>query len=91
MDTNAIVTVLGTDATGIVASVSQALADCNVNIDDIRQNVLNGIFSMTMMVSFDEDATTFNSVQETLMAVGEKLGVQVRIQREDVFRFMYNM
>lgn len=89
--THTVVTVLGADRTGIVARVAQTLADCNGNIDDIRQNVLNGIFSMTMLVSLDEEATSFNQVQEALEAAGEELGVQVKIQREDVFKFMYNV
>ena len=89
--TSAVVTVLGADRTGIVAAIAQALAGCDANIDDIRQNVLDGIFSMTMLVSFDEEQTAFNTVQEALAAAGEQLGVQVRMQREDVFKFMYNV
>ena len=33
----------------------------------------------------------FNEVQEALTQVGEDLGVQVIIQREDVFQFMYKI
>lgn len=89
--THTVVTVLGADRTGIVAKVAQTLADCNGNIDDIRQNVLNDIFSMTMLVTLDEDEASFNEVQEALEKAGEELGVQVKIQREDVFKFMYSV
>ena len=89
--THAVVTVLGADCTGIVAAIAQVLAERGANIDDIRQNVLDGIFSMTMLVSFDEEQTVFNALQEELAAAGEKLGLQVRMQREDVFKFMYNV
>lgn len=61
------------------------------NIDDIQQNVLNDIFSMTMLVTLDEDVATFNEVQERLARDGETLNLQVVIQREDVFEFMYNV
>ena len=89
--THTVVTVLGADHTGIVAKVAQTLADCGGNIDDIRQNVLDEIFSMTMLVTLDEDRSSFNEVQEALDLAGQELGVQVKIQREDVFKFMYNV
>lgn len=90
-ETKTVVTVLGQDRTRIVATIATTLADCNANIDDIQQNVLKNIFSMTMLVTLDEDTATFNEVQEKLAADGEKLGLQIVIQREDVFNFMYNV
>ena len=74
-----------------VATIATTLADCGANIDDIQQNVLNDIFSMTMLVTLDEDVATFNEVQERLARDGETLNLQVVIQREDVFEFMYNV
>lgn len=89
--TRAVVTVLGKDRTGIVARIATTLTDCGANIDDIQQNVLKDIFSMTMLVTLDEEHTKFNDVQERLTADGKDLGLQVIIQREDVFDFMYNV
>ncbi len=89
--THTVVTVLGQDTKGIVARIATTLAECGANIDDIQQNVLKDIFSMTMLVTLDEDVAGFNEVQERLEADGEKLGLQVRIQREDVFKFMYSV
>ncbi len=89
--THTVVTVLGQDTKGIVARIATTLAECGANIDDIQQNVLKDIFSMTMLVTLDEDEAGFNEVQERLEADGEKLGLQVRIQREDVFKFMYSV
>ncbi len=87
-----VVSVLGKDRSGIVAKVSTALSDCGANIDDISQTILNGnIFSMTMMVTLDVEVADFNTVQETLKGVGEDLGMQVIIQREDVFQYMYKI
>ena len=76
---------------GAIATIATTLADCGANIDDIQQNVLNDIFSMTMLVTLDEDVATFNEVQERLARDGEMLNLQVVIQREDVFEFMYNV
>ncbi len=89
--THTVVTVLGQDTKGIVATIATTLAECGANIDDIQQNVLKDIFSMTMLVTLDEEVAGFNEVQERLEADGERLGLQVRIQREDVFKFMYSV
>ena len=84
----AVVTVLGSDAPGIVAAISTTLAESNANILDIAQTILSGIFTMTMLIEL-QDAESFLSLKERLDAVSEKLGVQVNMQREEVFTFMY--
>lgn len=89
--TSTIVTILGADRTGIVAAVASTLASKGANIIDIRQSVLDDIFSMTMKVTIDEDEASFNEVQEALAKNAEELGVQIQIQREEVFKFMYNV
>lgn len=86
-----VISVLGKDQSGIVAAVSAALAECSTNIDDISQTILGEIFSMTMLVTIDTDASSFNQVQEALATVAEKLGVQITLQRQDVFDFMYKI
>lgn len=91
MQTRAIVSVLGDDRVGIVAAVATALAEAGANIEDIRQSIVGGIFSMTMLVTIDEGATPFDDVQRRLNEIGESLGVQVTLQREDVFRYMHRV
>jgi ACT domain-containing protein len=91
MQTRAIVSVLGDDRVGIVAAVATTLAEAGANIEDIRQSIVGGIFSMTMLATIDEDVTPFDDVQRLLTGVGEKLGVQVTLQREDVFRYMHRI
>ena len=91
MQTRAIVSVLGEDRVGIVAAVATELAGSGTNIEDIRQSIVGGIFSMTMLVTIDEESTPFEAVQKRLGEVGERLGVQVTLQREDVFRYMHRI
>lgn len=86
-----VISVLGKDRAGIVAAISGVLADKGANIDDISQTILDDIFSMTMLVRLDPEIADFNTVQEALTLTGESLGVQVIIQREDVFQFMYKI
>ena len=93
MKTPAILSVLGDDRVGIVAAVSRVLAESQTNIEDIRQTILSGVFSMTMIVTVDEDQTPFEEVQRRLAALAEEelAGLQITLQREDVFRYMHRV
>ena len=86
-----VVSVLGMDRTGIVAKVATTLADHGANIDDISQTLLDDVFSMTMLVTLNPEVADFNTVQEALAAAGEELGLQVNLQRQDLFQFMYKI
>ena len=87
----AVLTVLGEDRVGIIAAVATTLAESGVNIVDVRQTILGDIFSMTMLVTIDEDRSTFSDVQAKLLSVAESMGLQITLQREDVFKFMYRV
>jgi ACT domain-containing protein len=91
MRTPAILSVLGEDRVGIVAAVSRVLAESHANIEDIRQSIIGGIFSMTMLVTVDEEASSFEALQERLKVISEDLGLQITLQREDVFRYMHRI
>lgn len=88
-----VVSVLGKDSTGIVAAVATVLTECSANIDDINQTILgkDEFFSMTMLVTLNPEKCEFNEVQSRLNETGEKIGMQIIIQREDVFRFMHEI
>ena len=64
------------------------LAFDSAKVVDIAQTILSGIFTMTMLIEL-QDAESFLSLKERLDTVSEKLGVQVNMQREEVFTFMY--
>jgi len=87
----AIVTVLGSDRPGIVAAVTGALAGHAVNILDISQTILQGIFTMTMLVDVSASDAEFKEVQTQLDDLAGSLGVQITMQREEVFNFMYRL
>lgn len=86
-----VISVLGKDRSGIVAEVATALAACGANIDDISQTILDDIFSMTMLTTLDTEKADFNTVQERLAKISDDLGMQIIIQREDVFQYMYKI
>ena len=86
-----VLSVLGPDRTGIVADVTGALAGFGANIDDITQTVLDGVFSMTLITTLDLEKAGFDEVQEEMIKISKKLGIQIFMQREDVFRAMYEL
>lgn len=85
----AIITVLGSDRPGIVAAVANALSERDANILDISQTILQGIFTMTMLT--DLGSADFSELKSTLDGLSESLGVQIMMQREEVFKFMYRL
>ena len=87
----AVITVLGSDRSGIVAAVTGVLARHDVNILDISQTILQGIFTMTMLVDMGASDADFQTVQSELATLSEQLGVQITLQREEVFKFMYRL
>ncbi len=87
----AIITVLGSDRSGIVAAVTGVLADHEANILDISQTILQGIFTMTMLVDLGDSDVSFLELQGRLGELSTSLGVQITMQREEVFRFMYRL
>jgi ACT domain-containing protein len=87
----AIVTVIGEDRVGIIAGISTALAEHQVNILDISQTVLQEYFTMIMLVDLSRITLPFTELVEALKARGETLGVSVKIQHEDIFKSMHHM
>lgn len=87
----AIVTVVGRDRIGIIAGVCGLLSQMNINILDITQTILQGTFTMTMLVDTAASEHSFDYIAETLSAHGEKEGLSIRIQREDIFTAMHHI
>ncbi|MDP7976746.1 MAG: ACT domain-containing protein [TACK group archaeon] len=85
---NAVVVVVGADKPGIVAGISSELASHNVNIVDISQTVLRGIFAMIMIVDISESKMPLSELRKKLQERGKELNVEVLVYHEDVFRYM---
>ena len=85
----AVVTVLGKDTRGIIAKVSGVLFQNDANILDISQTVLSGMFSMVMIVDLGEG--DFQTLAEELNVLGKEMGLQIRIQRSEIFDAMHRI
>ncbi|MGN0527369.1 MAG: ACT domain-containing protein [Acutalibacteraceae bacterium] len=89
---NAVITVIGKDKVGIMAGVCVELQKLNVNILDISQTVLhNDIFTMSMLVDIEKANCPYDKIVDSLNACGESLGVNIRIQREEIFNAMHKV
>ena len=87
----AILTVLGKDKAGIIATVSTILAQNNINIEDISQTVMQGYFTMIMLVNLENSKVSFGELQEITSKKGEDIGVKIIIQHEDIFNSMHRV
>lgn len=84
----AVVTVVGQDKPGIIAGVAANLAQHQVNILDVSQTIMDDIFTMSMLVNLTQLDKQFNLLQDDLNALGERLGVEIHTQREEIFKAM---
>lgn len=87
----AIVTVIGKDRVGIIAAVCTLLSEKNINVLDISQTIMQGYFTMIMLVDISEATVPFARLKEELAAAGESKSLDIRIQREDIFDAMHRL
>lgn len=87
----AVLTVIGRDKVGIIYRVSELLAKNNVNILDISQTILDGYFTMIMIVDIANVEATFADIQQKLDSLGNEMQLSIRIQHEDIFNSMHKI
>ena len=87
----ALVSVTGKDRPGIIAKVSTALYEMNINVLEISQTILDGYFTMLMIVDMTAATAAFSAVADKLNVVGEELGEVIHIQRADIFDAMHRI
>ena len=87
----AIVTVVGKDQVGIIAGVCNRLAEYSINVLDISQTIMEGYFTMMMVVDLALCTTAFDRLSKEMKAYGEGRGVSIRIEGEDIFDAMHKL
>lgn len=58
----AVLTVIGSDRVGIIASVSKIFAEASINILDITQTTMQDIFTMIMLVDVTNCNVPFRDI-----------------------------
>lgn len=86
-----IITVVGKDKVGIIAKVCTFLSQENINILDISQTIVQGYFNMMMIVDITHLKNDFTEVVENLSHLGEQIGVDIRLQHQDIFDTMHRI
>ena len=86
-----VITVVGKDTVGIIARVCTYLADTKINILDIDQSIIQGYFHMMMIVDANGADKEFASLVKDLDKIGEDLGVQIKMQHEEIFDIMHRI
>lgn len=86
-----VVTITGKDQVGIVAMVSTALAAHKVNILDINQNTMADFFNMIMIADATDASVSLKDLQSMLRDKGEAMGLEIKLQHEDIFNCMHKI
>ena len=86
-----VVTVVGKDRVGIIAAVTNILAENEVNILSINQNILDGFFNMILLAETNENKIPLSELQKKLTEQGEVIGVQIKTQHQDIFDAMHKI
>ena len=87
----AIVTVVGKDQVGIIAGVCIKLAEYNVNVLDISQTVMQGYFTMMMVVDVSQCNVPLAQLCVAMEETGKEKNLSIRVQREDIFEAMHRI
>ena len=87
----AIISVFSKDRIGIIADVCVLVSSMRVNILDLSQTIMDGLFTMVMLVDTGTSELPFPEIRDRLMEEGEKLDLSIRIQREDIFDAMHRV
>jgi len=86
-----IVTVHGADKIGIIASVTALLAEYEVNIEDVKQSLIQGVFVMFMLGNIDKSSHSFKDIKDSLIERGKELGMEIWVQRKEIFDNMHSI
>ena len=89
--TKALVSVMGLDTTGIIAGVAAKLSEMNINILDITQTILDGYFTMMMVVDLDGSGLDFEEINRRLQPVRDAMNLTIHMQRMDIFDAMHRI
>lgn len=87
----AVISVIGSDRVGILAMAANACAEHNVNILEVAQTILDGVFSMTMVVDMNEMDITFDMFAGTLEALGIANDLVIRVMNQEIFQAMHTI
>ena len=87
----AFITVVGRDTVGVVSRVSPLCSELNINIEDISQSILQGMFAMIMLVDLAGCNVTHEELRARVEALGQEMEMQINLTRQEVFDAMHTI
>lgn len=88
---NAILSVVGKDTVGILASVASKCSEYKANVIDVTQTIINDYFAMFMIINIDGLTIDFNDFVDTLTALGKEKSLEIHVMHEDIFNLMHKI
>ena len=86
-----VLTIVGKDKVGITARVTNALAEMNINIININQNIMQGFFNMVLIADMEGANVPLADARQRMVQLGEEIGVEIRLQSEEIFAAMHRI
>ena len=90
-DNKIIITVSGQDKVGIVAKISNLLAQYSVNIEDIKQTIMQNNFAMMMLCDISKLIVSFKDFKDAMLELGKELEMEIWVQKKDIFDKMHTV
>ena len=87
----AVITVVGRDTVGVVAKVSGVCSELNINIEDVTQSILQGMFAMIMLVDLSNCNVDHDQLRKRTDALAAEMGMQINVTRQEVFDAMHTI
>ena len=87
----AFITVMGHDTVGVVAKVSGLCSELNINIEDVTQSILQGMFAMIMLVDLSNYNVDHDQLHKRTDALAAEMGMQINVTRQEVFDAMHTI
>ena len=87
----AVITVVGKDTVGILATIATECAKYSANIVDVSQTIMQDMFTMIMMVEFDSKEVSVGEIDDKLAVAADEMGLSIHVQREEIFSSMHRI
>ena len=88
---NAVLSVVGKDTVGILASIATKCAYYKANVVDVSQTVINQYFAMFMFINIDNLTIDFNDFVDEVVKLGKEKNLEIHVMHEDIFNLMHKI
>ena len=86
-----VISAFGINRPGIVAAIAATLAEAHYSIVDMNQTMVQGKFAMVLIADASQAASDLAALKARLKEAGERVGVRIYAQREDLFQAMHRV